>query len=78
MFSFEFCEIFKNTYFYWTTPVAASELSRPEIAKQNQGLPEQAWNILLHSPFYIPDHQHENLQSIKKISYFIATLDKKN
>ena len=25
VFSYEFCEIFKNTYFYRATPVAASE-----------------------------------------------------
>ena len=25
VFSYEFCEIFKNTFYYRTTPVAASE-----------------------------------------------------
>ena len=31
MFSWEFCETFKNTYFYETTVVAASNKSRFQI-----------------------------------------------
>ena len=35
MFSCEFCEISKNTFFYRTPPVAASEVSKTDFDKIN-------------------------------------------
>ena len=50
------------------------KLPKPEISKQNQGLSEQTWNNLHHSPFKdVQDHHEESFPRVKKTAALIAT-----